>query len=239
MNNDQLQRYSRQILLPEIDIDGQRKLAQASVAIVGCGGLGSHVAMALAGAGVGHLYLVDFDRVELSNLHRQTYYSQSSVGELKTDALMRCIEQLNNDVSVQVYSKPFEQCTEQLNVDLVIDATDGYDVRVQINRYALSRKLPWISAAAIAWQGQWVAFTGVEGCYECMYPNAPEQQLSCESEGVVGPLLVQVASQQSLLALKILLQLPVTYGRLTMVDALRDTQHSMQIGQCEGCVCSR
>jgi len=243
MNNEQLERYSRQLLMPSIDIDGQRKLLNASIVVIGCGGLGSHAALMLASMGVGHVTLIDDDRIELSNLHRQTAFVQSNIGEYKALALAKQIHQRNTEIRVTTFTTRIDSgLPENLaavleHADLWVDCTDSYGARKLINRYAIEMRKPWVSGAAIGWQGQVVAFDGRLGCYRCLYPKPPTAERHCETEGVIGALLPVIAGQQAILAVKMLLAVDVRYNELTLFDAATFRSTSIQFDSVDGCEC--
>jgi len=243
MNNEQLERYSRQLLMPSIDIDGQRALLNASVVVIGCGGLGSHAALMLATMGVGRIILIDDDRIELSNLHRQTAYVHANIGEYKSLALAKQIHQRSAEISVTPFTARLEtdlsdnQVAALQKADLWLDCTDSYGARELINHHALDMNKPWVSAAAIGWQGQVVAFDGQQGCYRCLYPDAPTAERHCETEGVIGALLPVIAGQQAIVAVKMLMKIDVRFGELNIFDAATFRSTSVQFDPVDDCCC--
>ncbi|APR67932.1 MAG: molybdopterin-synthase adenylyltransferase MoeB [Thalassolituus sp.] len=210
MNDDQLLRYSRHLLLSDIDVDGQQALLDAHVMIIGLGGLGSPVALYLAAAGVGKLSLVDDDHVEISNLQRQIAHQQAAVGRSKVESAATSCQQLNADVVVEVY--PFRATNEWLNyhlsgVSLVVDCSDNAAVRYAINARCVAHAIPWVSGAAIGFSGQVAVFDprdSLSPCYGCLYPNLNDQQLSCAEAGVLSPLVGVIGSMQALEALRLI-----------------------------------
>jgi molybdopterin-synthase adenylyltransferase len=210
LNDDELLRYSRQILMPEFDIEGQEKLRSATVLIVGLGGLGSPAALYLAAAGVGRLVLADGDQVELSNLQRQIAHGVSDIGVNKAQSAAAAIAVLNPLTSVQVIpNKLVEDDLVQLlsTVDLVVDATDNYPVRYGLNRACIAAQLPLVSAAAIRSEGHISVFDPHKGggCYRCMYPQGDTgNALSCSESGVLAPLVGVLGSLQAMEAIKVL-----------------------------------
>ena len=230
MLNDQLlERYSRQILLPEIDMAGQESIRQAAVVIVGCGGLGSMVALFLAGAGVGKLTLVDADSVELSNLHRQLAFRESDIGQPKAQALENQLLALNSEIKVTSAVRRFgddaESDAELLrDVDIVIDATDNLASRHAIERLTRNAQKPWIMGAATRLHGQVAAFSQsrVEGCYQCLAPSEGDSRgFDCRNEGILGPVIGVIAAWQAQDALMFLSGQNLEWGVLRVYDAMQ------------------
>lgn len=227
MNDEQLLRYSRHIFLPEVDIEGQLKLLNSKVLVVGLGGLGAAAVPYLAASGVGQLTLLDDDEVELSNLARQIIHRQQSVGELKTASAKQAIAEWNKDVQVETVALRadaawFDEHLQQF--DLVLDCTDNAEVRYALNDAAVKHKIPWVSAAAVALNGQVTVFDPRQAdspCYRCLYPDIQTQQLNCSESGVLSPLVGVIGTLQATEALKILLGIgkPLV-GRLLTFDAL-------------------
>ena len=211
MRDDQLLRYSRQIMLPDVDISGQEKLGAARVLIVGVGGLGSPVALYLAAAGVGHLTLCDDDEVDLSNLQRQIAHTTSAIGDNKAVSAKVRLEALNPDVDVQVVDQRLDAAglTARLaDVDLVMDCTDNFDSRYVINDICWSAGIPVVSGAAIRWEGQISLFDPTikaAPCYRCLYPSGDAEALSCAENGVIAPLVGIIGTYQALEAIKYLM----------------------------------
>ncbi len=210
LDDGQLLRYSRQIMLPQIDLAGQEKLLQARVLIIGLGGLGSPVALYLAASGVGTLVLNDFDHVDLSNLQRQIVHADTRVGQLKVDSARERLLALNPGIRVETVPEQLnaDQLLQQVQaVDLVLDCTDQLDVRLMINRACVLAGKPLVSAAAIRWEGQISVFhSGMPDspCYQCFYGDVQGIPETCTANGVAGPLLGVMGSMQALEALKLL-----------------------------------
>lgn len=227
MNDDQLLRYSRHILLPHFDIDGQQRLLDSRVIIIGLGGLGSPVAMYLAAAGVGHLVLVDDDVVELSNLQRQIVHRQAAVGLNKTDSAAQTLQQLNDSIIIDTIAARLteNQLAEQLTqADIVVDCTDNFASRFMINRVCQQQLKPMVSAAAIRWEGQISVFDPRQpdaACYRCLYDDATGELVqNCADSGVLSPLLGIMGSLQATETLKLLANCGESLqGRLLLVDA--------------------
>ncbi|MBF0257165.1 MAG: molybdopterin-synthase adenylyltransferase MoeB [Gammaproteobacteria bacterium] len=245
MDDDQLLRFSRQILLPQIDIAGQEKLLAGRVLIVGLGGLGSPVALYLAAAGVGSLLLADPDRVDLSNLQRQIAYGLDDVGYPKVESACRAIQDLNPDCRVQ--SLPLRADAAQLGqwlgeVDLVVDCSDNFATRFGLNQACRQAGLPLVSGAAIRWEGQVAVFSGQPGdaCYRCLYPDTGEDEQTCSNSGVISPLVGVIGSLQALEAIKLLSGCgEPLINRLLIFDGLRADWRSLRLKPDPACpVCS-
>ncbi len=227
MNDAQLLRYSRHIVLPEMDIAGQKKLQQSKVLLIGVGGLGSPVALYLAAAGVGQLTLADGAKVDLPDLQRQIIYNASDVDRLKVEAAKKHLLSLNPEIQVNALPHRLsdERLTEQVALtDIVVDASDNFTTRFAINRACVQAGKPLVSGAAIGMQGQVAVFYGSEPdlpCYACLYEenNAPADR--CAESGVLGPLVGVIGSLQAVEAIKVLLGIGESLcGYLLRVNAL-------------------
>ena len=226
LNDDQqLLRYSRQIMLPEIDIEGQQTLLDASVLIVGLGGLGSPAAMYLATSGVGHLILADDDQVELSNLQRQIIHTEQSIGQTKVESATETLRSLNPDVRITGLPCRLEgdALREQVALaDIVVDASDNFTTRFAINRACVESKTPLVSGAAIRMDGQVSVFDSRNPdspCYHCLYKDTGDESLSCSESGVLAPMVGIIGSIQALEVIKLITGVgqPLT-GRLLVLD---------------------
>ena len=210
LNDEQLLRYSRQIMLPDFDVAGQERLLNARVLIVGLGGLGSPVALYLAAAGVGELILADGDRVDVSNLQRQIAHTESRLGEYKVDSAAAAIAALNSDTRVRSLRRRLklaELYPLAQEVDLVVDACDSFATRLDINLACIRASRPLVSGAAIRNEGQVLVINTAAGspCYRCIYPQgSSDQELSCSDSGVMSPLVGVIGSLQALEAVKVL-----------------------------------
>ncbi len=219
------ERYSRQIRLPSVGEQGQKKLSQSRVFIIGMGGLGSPVALYLAAAGVGHIVIADFDRVDESNLQRQIIHSQSDIGELKAASAARSLKAINPLVDVETldYSLDYDDfLTHAKTVDLLIDCTDNFPTRFQLNRASLETRTPFVSGAAIRWAGQVTAFDPRQDdspCYQCLYPDTEVESTTCAMEGVIAPLVGVIGTVQAMEAVNILLGIGQLAGVLWLFDA--------------------
>lgn len=227
MIDDQLLRFSRQIMLPQVDISGQEALLGASVLIIGLGGLGCPAAMYLAAAGVGHIILNDFDEVELSNLQRQIGHGESDLGRSKVSSAKSALEQLNSGVRVSLINRRLDDASleKQINsVRVVLDCSDNYLTRHQINKLCVKAGVPLVSGAAIGFDGQLAVFDSRKKespCYCCLYPEMDDEGLSCAESGVLAPLVGVVGSMQALETIKIIAEFgePLA-GRLLVFDGL-------------------
>ena len=241
-----LLRYSRQIMLPEVDIEGQEKLAHARVLLIGLGGLGSPVALYLAAAGVGHLILVDYDKVELTNLQRQIAHSMKDLDRLKVDSVRDSIRELNPLVEVTVVPRALqdnELLAQVQAADVVIDASDNITTRMAINRACIEATTALVSGAAIRFEGQVMVVRPDQPqspCYRCLYRSEEELAETCAQSGVIAPLLGIIGSVQAIEAMKLIMGIGTTLsGRLLLLDALHMEWHSVQIRKNPDCpVCS-
>ena len=242
MDDQLLLRYSRQILLPEIDIEGQNRLIESSVLLIGLGGLGSPIAMYLAAAGVGRLVLVDHDHVELSNLQRQVVHGTADLKRPKVESARDRLAALNPHTRIETFTRRLEQddFDELLpGIDVVVDATDNFDTRFQINHACVRHRKPLVSGAAIRFEGQVTVFhpgTEASPCYRCLFSNDPGAAQNCAQTGVVAPLLGIIGSVQAMETLKVLMGIGRDLtGRLLLLDALEMEWHSMRFRRDPRC----
>lgn len=246
MNEAQLERYSRQILLPNFDIDGQLKLASAKVMVIGMGGLGNIASSYLAATGVGALTLIDDDAVELSNLARQVVYRTEDVGIPKVLAAQHRLLSQNPDVAIHTIQRRLDKTTlENLidEVDLVLDCTDNFTTRKIINQVCLQAKVDLVTAAAIRWQGQIQSFLfshNTSCCYQCLYPELNDSMLNCSESGVISPVVGSIGVLQALDAVKILSQCgDVEHGKLRLFDGFQGQWREVRLSQDPECqVCA-
>ncbi|MCW8899393.1 MAG: molybdopterin-synthase adenylyltransferase MoeB [Gammaproteobacteria bacterium] len=244
MNDEQLLRYSRQIMLPQIDLAGQEKLLASRVLIIGMGGLGSPAAMYLATAGVGHLVLVDDDKVELSNLQRQIAHGTPDINLAKVESAKHTLLNLNPEITVTIYAERLTDrnlANEIKLADVVIDGTDNFSTRFLINNACVKNKTPLVSGAAIRMEGQVSTFnkTAESPCYNCLYKDEGELDTSCSSNGVLSPVVGIIGSIQATEAIKVLLDIGDSLdGRLLMLDALHMELRTLKLKkdpQCPTC----
>ncbi|MBB3047136.1 adenylyltransferase/sulfurtransferase [Litorivivens lipolytica] len=243
MHDEQLLRYSRHILLPGMDVEGQERLLKARVLVLGVGGLGSPVALYLAASGVGHLVLVDDDVVELSNLQRQIAHQNADVGRLKTESGRDAALALNPDVCVELISERLQG--EALNravasVDLVVDCSDNFSTRFALNEACAAACIPLVSGAAIRGEGQLSVFDfrdPASPCYRCLYsPDTGDEQLNCSEAGVLAPIVGVIGSLQALEAIKVLSGFgePLA-GRLMLLDGATMDCRTLKLGKDPSC----
>lgn len=242
MKDEQLLRYSRQIMLPEMDIAGQQKLIDATVLIVGMGGLGCPAAMYLAAAGVGHLIIADDDVVELTNLQRQIAHSQSMIGEPKVVSAQQALLGLNPDLKITALQKRLEGLglSEAVGrADLVVDACDNFTTRFAINAACLEQGKPLVSGAAIRMEGQVAVFDSRNPdspCYQCLYTQGEDEDASCSENGVMAPLVGIIGAVQAMEALKLLAGIGESLaGRLLLLDASTLQWREMRLPRDSSC----
>lgn len=246
MTDEELLRYSRQILLPEFDIEGQKRLSQSRVLIVGLGGLGSAAAMYLVAAGVGHLTLIDFDTVDLSNLQRQIVHRTADIGRLKVESARDTLLALNPLVEVRTIPKALDdaELLEQVQrVGVVVDACDNLPTRLAINAACVRSGVPLVTGAALRLEGQVLVWRpgGDGACYRCLYRDAEMNPETCAQTGVLAPVVGIIGGIQAVEAIKVLTHLgePLD-GRLLLLDALRMEWRTMKVGRYPECpVCGR
>lgn len=246
MDDQALLRYSRQILLPEVDVTGQEKLANARVLIVGLGGLGSPAALYLAAAGVGHLTLNDFDAVELSNLQRQIAHTTERIGERKVDSARVALQALNPLVTVETLPERLDDKALRdavAAVDVVLDCTDNLTTRLALNAVCVQVRRPLVSGAAIRFEGHVMVIAPDDPetpCYRCLYRNTDVVAETCAQSGVLAPLLGVIGSVQAVETLKLLIGIGETLrGRLLLLDALRMEWQSVTLPKNPHCpVCA-
>lgn len=247
MNDEQLLRYSRHILLNEIAYEGQEKLTQSHALIIGAGGLGAPVALYLAAAGVGTLTICDFDKVELSNLQRQVIHSTETIGRNKAESAKQFISKLNPEVSVHTITKKnSEPALKQLisKADVVIDCSDNFATRYLLNALTVKLKKPLVSGAAIGFEGQITVYDQRHSdspCYHCLYPDtdnmAENHDLRCAEHGVFSPLVGMIGTMQAAETLKLLMDIGKRLeGRLMMLDTLEMQWHTIKFKRDPSCV---
>jgi molybdopterin-synthase adenylyltransferase len=227
MNDDQLLRYSRQMMLPEIDAAGQEKLNNSRVLVIGLGGLGSPVSMYLASAGVGNLVLVDFDKVDISNLQRQIVHSTNDIGRLKIDSAKEHLQAINPEISIECIDHSLdsdELLEEAEKADVIVDASDNFQTRFALNDASVKTKTPLVSGAAIRFEGQITVFNPTDEaspCYRCLYNEDVATAETCTANGVIAPLLGIIGSIQANETLKLLMGIGETLqGKLLLLDTL-------------------
>ncbi len=227
LNHEEILRYSRHLLIPEVGLSGQKKIKAASVLVIGTGGLGSPVALYLAAAGVGRIGLVDYDRVDSSNLQRQVIHGTSQLGELKVDSARQRMLDINPDIQVDVYNEPFTSANAMQiakDYDILIDGTDNFPTRYLSNDVSVLLGKPNVYGSIYRFDGQVSVFDAREGpCYRCLFPEPPPPGLvpSCAEGGVLGVLPGTIGTLQATEALKLILGIGETLnGRLLLFNAL-------------------
>ncbi|MBM6551726.1 HesA/MoeB/ThiF family protein [Marinomonas ostreistagni] len=242
MNEQALLRYSRQLLLSNFDVNGQLSLSNKRAVIVGAGGLGNIAATYLVGAGVGSLVLIDDDCVDLSNLPRQVLYSEADIDQPKVLAAQAQLQVRNPSVEIIPIQARLnaENVSQYLaDADVILDCCDNFDTRRLVHRWAQQHQCPLVSGAAIRWEGQLVTFRydqTLSPCYECLYPDLSDQQLSCNVNGIIGPVVGTIGVQQALVALKLLSGTgQVKHGVLQLFDGLGGDWRSMRLSQDPDC----
>jgi molybdopterin/thiamine biosynthesis adenylyltransferase len=249
MQDHQLLRYSRQIMLPQVDIEGQQKLLDSHVLIIGLGGLGSPAAMYLAAAGVGRLVLNDFDAVDLSNLQRQIAHDTDNLGLSKVESAQHTVLRINPGIQIDLIGHALqgEKLESQIAAsDVVLDCTDNFATRFAVNRACVLTRTPLVSGAVIRFEGQISVFTpgyGDSPCYNCLYPDQGELGETCVRNGVIAPLPGIIGSMQALEAIKLILGIGLSLrGRLLLLDALSMEWSRMNLKknpQCPTCGLNR
>ncbi len=227
LTREEILRYSRHLLIPEVGLEGQRKLKGSSALVIGTGGLGSPVALYLAAAGIGRLGLVDYDVVDSSNLQRQVIHSTSTIGKLKVESARSKLLDLNPDIEVEVYNEPFTSENAiriASNYDILLDGTDNFPTRYLTNDVAVFLGKPNVYASIYRFDGQVSVFYAKDGpCYRCLFPEPPPPGLvpSCAEGGVLGVLPGTIGTLQATEALKVLLGIgQPLIGKLLLYNAL-------------------
>ena len=243
MNDNQLLRYSRHILLPQIGYEGQDKLVNSRALIVGAGGLGSPAALYLAAGGVGQLTICDFDVVDLTNLQRQIIHTTQSVGINKAVSAKQTLFEINPEVTVEtVQERSSEDAFKLLiqNVDVVIDCSDNFATRYALNRICFALKKPLVSGAAIGFEGQITVYdfrNESSPCYHCLFPDTGENsETRCADNGVFAPLVGMIGTTQAAEAMKLLLGIGTSLqGRLLLLDALTMEWREIKLKRDKAC----
>ncbi len=247
MDDSQLLRYNRHIMLPQIGFEGQQRLCDAHVLIIGLGGLGSPAAMYLAAAGIGQLSLADADQVEITNLQRQIVHRTSNIDETKVDSACATLLDINPHIQIncvveRLQGDALEQAVAA--ADVVLDATDNFTSRYAINAACVKHRTPLVSGAAIRFEGQLAVFDFSDDsspCYHCLYPANPDAvEETCSENGILAPVVGIIGSMQALEAIKLICRIgEPSSGRLLLFDALAMEWRSMRFKRDLTCpVCS-
>lgn len=242
LNDRQLLRYSRHILLPEVDINGQQKLLASRALVIGLGGLGSPVAIYLAASGVGHLVIVDDDKVDLTNLQRQIVHTTESVGLSKTESALRTLRAINPDIEITAVKARFDETSlrdEVRRADVVLDTTDNFATRHVINRACVEECKPLVSGAVVRFDGQISVFRPdheESPCYACLFKETNEPDEACAQLGVLAPVAGIVGCVQATEALKVLMNVGETLeGKLLLLDARSMEWRTMKLRRDPAC----
>ena len=243
LSNDEILRYSRHLIMPEVALDGQKKLKAASVLLIGTGGLGSPLALYLAAAGIGKIGLVDYDVVDQTNLHRQVIHGESSVGVLKVESARRRMLDLNPDIEVVTYNEPFTSENAlriAADYDVLVDGTDNFPTRYLVNDVCVLLGKPNVYGSIFRFEGQASVFYATEGpCYRCLFPEPPPPGLvpSCAEGGVLGILPGTIGTIQATETIKLILGIGTSLvGRLLLYDALAMTFEEVKLRKNPRCV---
>ena len=243
LSHEEIARYSRHLIMPEVGLSGQKKLKAASVLLIGAGGLGSPAALYLAAAGIGRLGLVDYDVVDSTNLQRQIIHGTASVGKLKVESARARLLDLNPDIDVVAYNEPFtsENALEiARSYDVIVDGTDNFPTRYLTNDVAVMLGKPNVYGSIFRFEGQASVFYAKEGpCYRCLFPEPPSpgEVPSCAEGGVLGVVPGVIGSLQALETIKLILGLGETLvGRLLLYDALAQTFDLVKLRKNPACV---
>lgn len=248
MNDDQLLRYSRHILLDEVGIEGQQRLLDSHVLVVGAGGLGSAAALYLAASGVGHITLADPDVVDLTNLQRQIAHTTERVGQAKVHSAAVAMQALNPEVKVTPLQAQLDaaQLLEQVaHMHVVVDCCDNFQTRQAVNAACVTHRVPLVSGAALRLDGQLSVYdprAAASPCYACVFaPDVAPEETQCATLGVLAPLVGVIGTLQAMEALKLLLGMgsPLV-GQLQLLDGRALSWHSMRLQRNPHCpVCAR
>ena len=247
MKDDQLLRYSRHILLPEIEYAGQEKLLNSHCLIIGAGGLGSPASIYLASSGIGKITICDFDDVNISNLQRQILHSDQSIGTNKALSASKFLNKVNSEIIITPIEKKLnidEMTDIAKDVDVIIDCSDNFETRYALNKIAFHLNKPLVSGAAIKFDGQISVFdfrNATSPCYECLFPDSKtEAELRCADHGVFSPLVGMIGSTQAAEAIKIILNIGNSLmGRLLLLNSKDMTWKTIKIVKDKSCkICS-
>jgi molybdopterin/thiamine biosynthesis adenylyltransferase/rhodanese-related sulfurtransferase len=242
LSHEEILRYSRHLLIPDVGLDGQRKLKAASVLIIGTGGLGSPVALYLAAAGVGHIGLVDYDVVDLTNLQRQVIHGTSTVGKLKVESARQRLLDLNPDIQVEAYNQPFTSDNAMeiaAPYDLIVDGSDNFPTRYLTNDLCVLTGKPNVYGSVYRFEGQVSVFDARKGpCYRCLFPDPPPYGLvpTCAESGVFGVVPGTIGTLQATEALKLILGVEEPLiGRLLLYNAREMSFEFVKLRKNPGC----
>lgn len=240
MNDQQLLRYSRHILLNEIGVENQEKLLQSTVLVVGCGGLGAAALPYLAAAGVGKLIIADHDTIDETNLQRQITYTETDTGSLKVEKMAQFLRERNSQCTIEIHpnylnADDLHQLTAQ--ADVVLDCSDNFATRQAVNAACVQNRKPLVSGAAVRFDGQLIVFRADldEACYHCLFDMAQADDGACALFGVFAPLVGVMGAAQAAEALKILMNLPVAANVLRCYSALTGEWQQFKFVKNQSC----
>ena len=245
--DEQIERYSRHIILPEVGGSGQQKMLEARILLLGAGGLGSPAAYYLAAAGIGNLGIVDFDRVDLSNLQRQIIHSTERIGMLKTESAKKTIEALNPDVNITLYNERLDSSNIMSLIegyDYIVDGSDNFPTRYLVNDACVMKNKTLIHGSIYRFEGQVTVFKPGDGpCYRCLYPEPPPPGMvpNCQEGGVLGVLAGVIGNLQVVEVLKLILGIgkPLV-GKLLIYDALNTEFRNLRLPRDANCpICGK
>lgn len=245
---DERKRYARQLTLAHFGETGQARLRDAHALVVGAGGLGSACATYLAAAGIGALTIVDFDRVDVSNLQRQILHETGDIGRAKVESARDRLEELNPEVTVRIVDARIEDFLATSGaldgIAAVLDGSDRFETRLAVNAACVPAQVPLISAAILGWAGQIGVFAGYRAdcpCYQCFVPAVPPDAPTCRTNGILGPIAGLTGSWQALEAIKVVTETGnALFGRLVQIDGLGSRIRESRLAKDPACpVCSR
>jgi len=239
LNDQQFMRYSRHLMMDDIGEAGQEKLLNAHVLIVGMGGLGCPVSLYLAAAGIGQLSICDGDNVDQSNLQRQVLYTSDDCGKPKVECARQRLNKLNPEVQISVYAEEVAEEILAVDYSLVVDCTDNLAARQQLNAHCYQRKIPLVSASALGWEGQLMAFDfghNASLCLNCIIDqDSAEPMMNCGNAGVVGPVLGAMGSLQATTVIRVLLGYFQQHGQVQRYDGKAGQWMVLRARADEGC----
>ena len=239
LNDQQFMRYSRHLLMDDIGEAGQQKLLNAHLLIVGMGGLGCPVSLYLAAAGIGQLSICDGDTVDQSNLQRQVLYTSDDCGKPKVECARQRLNKLNPEVQISVYAEEVAEEILAVDYSLVVDCTDNLAARQQLNAHCYQRAIPLVSASALGWEGQLMAFDfghNASLCLNCIIDqDSAEPMMNCGNAGVVGPVLGAMGSLQATTVIRVLLGYFQQHGQVQRYDGKAGQWMVLRARADEGC----
>lgn len=245
LNNKQIDKYSRQIVLKKVGILGQKKLLRSSVLIVGAGGLGSPIALYLAALGIGKIGIVDYDKIEISNLHRQILFDSKDLKQKKVSIAYKKLKQLNPDIKIVTFNKKIQKKNIKKiagKFNVIADGSDNFETRFIINDFCLKEKKILVSGAISKFEGHVYTFNFLNKkspCLRCFIPKIPEIDTNCESEGILGTLAGIIGSIQANEIVKEILKIGTSLnGYILIIDGLKLTFRKVKLNKRRNCYCN-